>query len=207
MMIFRRLRRDFALLTAVLILQFAYGSGVAQAQEAIYLPLVVTVTGAPPTVQPIAIDNATMNFYAVAGASEDAIRASINAARPGDYDARTNWNFQWAVPDDGNGSCNLEGVTINYTITVIFPQWTPPSEANTELIDKWNGYINALALHESGHVERVVPNVPELIDNIKASSCDSYNQVAQDWLNAVDQLNIDYDAETDHGATQGALFP
>ena len=208
MMSFRRFRRDLVLLTAAIILQFSYGSGVAQAQAAIYLPLVTTVAVTPPTIQPIAIDDATMDFYTVEGASEEDIRASINGARPpGGYDALTKWDFQWSVPGDGNGSCNLDDVTIDYTIIVFFPQWTPPGEATAELLDKWNGYINALALHESGHVERVVPYVPELIANIKESSCDSYNAAAQGWLDAIDQLNAEYDADTDHGATQGAVFP
>ncbi len=207
-MLCNRFCRHLVLLAAALILLFAQDSGLSNAQAGsfVYLPL-VTGTAAPPTNGPVAIDNATMEFYTVEGANEDEMRASLNALRPGDYDALTEWNFQWSVPGGGNGSCNLDGVTVDYTIKVIFPQWTPPAEASAEVIQKWNSYINGLALHESGHVERVVPFVPDLINNIKASSCDSYNEVGQAWLDAISQQNDTYDAETNHGATQGAVFP
>jgi predicted secreted Zn-dependent protease len=216
MMLCHRFRRDLVFLAAAIILLFAHGSGVSNAQESlakdsqsvtfVYLPL-VAATVRQPTVHSIAIDHAIMDFYIVEGANEDEMRAYMNAVRPGDYDALTEWQFQWFVPDDGNGSCNLDGVTVEYTITVIFPQWTPSAEATAALIQKWNGYIDALALHESGHVERVVPHVPDLVNDIKASTCESFNEAGQAWLNDIDQLNSDYDAETNHGATQGAVFP
>jgi predicted secreted Zn-dependent protease len=209
----RRFRREVVALAAALFLLVAHDSGVSQARanaplfdSFVHLPLVIT-TAQQPTSQPIAIDNATMLFYTVEGSTEDEIRAYMNSVRPGEYDALTEWQFQWFVPSDGNGSCNLDGVTIDYKISVKFPQWTPPADAPAELVNKWNGYINALAQHEAGHVQRVVPYVPDLINDIKASSCDSYNETAQAWLNAIDQSNATYDAETGHGATQGATFP
>ena len=207
---FHRILVLFAALTLFFVHDsFLHDSSLANAQgtpSLLYMPL-VTGAAAPPTNGPIAIENATMQFYTVQGISEDEIRGDINAKRPGNYDALTEWNFQWQVPGDGNGSCNLDGVTIDYTIKVIFPQWTPPAEASSEVIQKWNNYINALALHESGHVERVVPFVPDLINTIKASSCDSYNAAAQGWLDTISQQNDQYDTDTDHGATQGAVFP
>jgi len=217
MILHRRLLRDLVLLTTILFLLFAYDSGVSNAQEPllkdspsqetfIYLPLLST-TAEQSAVHTIAIDNATMIFYTVEGADENEIRANMNNTRPGDEDAYTKWDFQWNVPDDRNGSCNLDGVTVDYTVTVTFPQWTPPADAPTQLIEKWNNYIDALAVHESGHVERVVPNIPDLYNAIKASTCDSYNEAAQAWLDTINQSNVDYDAETNHGATQGAIFP
>lgn len=205
---FHRFRRHLVLLTAALILLFAYDSGVSKAQPDafVYLPL-LTATDTRPKVHAINIDNATMQFYTVEGANEDEIRAGIDDLRPGDYDAQTDWQFEWFVPDDGYGSCNLDGVTVDYAITVIFPQWTPPAQATAALIEQWNDYIDALAVHESGHVERVVPNIPELYEAIKESSCDSFDAAAQEWLDAIDQINSEYDADTDHGATQGAVFP
>jgi predicted secreted Zn-dependent protease len=208
------------LLAATLLLLFALDSGVSKAQASlakdipaqdslIYLPLLnaTDTQSSQPTVHTIAIDNATMDFYTVEGANEDEIRANMNSVRPGEEDAYTSWNFSWNAPDDGNGSCDLNNVQVNYTISVRFPQWTPPVDASAELIQKWNNYIDALAVHESGHVQRVFPFIPDLINNIKASSCDTYNQVAQEWLNGINQSNADYDTETNHGATQGAIFP
>ena len=212
----RRFHRELVLLVIALTLLFAHDNSVSKAQAAVansvqfetfvHLPLVITAAQQP-AAQPIAIDNATMIFYTVEGTHEDEIRDYMNGVRPGDHDALTEWNFQWFVPSGGNGSCNLDGATVDYTITVTFPQWTPPAGASAALIDRWNSYINALALHEAGHVDRVVPYVPDLIDDIKSSTCGAYNEAAQARLNAIDQLNAEYDAETGHGATQGAVFP
>jgi predicted secreted Zn-dependent protease len=83
-----------------------------------------------------------------------------------------------------------------------------PSENDTqELIDAWNRYIDALAVHESGHVDIVMNNLADLKAQIAASTCETYGDVAQAWLDNVNQASADYDTTTNHGETQGAVFP
>ena len=168
--------------------------------------------GAAPTVVIGVVANATMQYYDLTGTSVAQLRASMDAQGPVDSsgrrnDAFTTWNIDWTWPLTGEGVCILSGATITDTITVTFPRWLPPAGAPASLITRWNTYESALVTHESGHVSFVVTTSADVLAAIKGATCDTAEAAAQAVVTRIRQHDVDYDAETDHGATQGARFP
>ena len=81
--------------------------------------------------------------------------------------------------------------------------------------EQWARYIAALELHEQGHRRHGVDAANEVDRAIAAmppaGSCDALgknaNALGMSILRKYNQLDLDYDRDTGHGATQGARFP
>lgn len=166
-----------------------------------------------PTVVPfIEIPYAKIDYYDVSGSTGQEIRDQLNALSSEDQngvrgDAVTSWQIHWTWDGYGSETCDLGSVTATYDIRVRFPRWKPPQDASHELIAKWNAYILALAEHEKVHVDNVVANLPYVIKAIRGATCVTAEARAQDVLAGIRQYDVSYDERTDHGATQGAIFP
>ena len=65
----------------------------------------------------------------------------------------------------------------------------------------------ALMEHEKGHVDHVVDYLPYLIKVIRGATCNTAEDRAQEVLSQLRSDDLKYDEETNHGATQGAIFP
>jgi len=85
--------------------------------------------------------------------------------------------------------------------------WTTPEGAPSDLVAKWNRYIQALADHETGHVRNVVENYHFVLEAIKGTTCTTAEAAATAVLTRLRQYDSNYDAATEHGRTQGARFP
>jgi predicted secreted Zn-dependent protease len=160
-----------------------------------------------PTLFPATFPHATVQPYEVSGSTESEMRAQLNAYGPSGHDAYTRWYVRWDWPGYGAANCRLQDAEVSYEIIVTFPHWTPTEHAAPELATKWNGYLYALALHENGHVNNVVSQVPVVTAAIKNSTCLSAEAAAQAVLQQMRQFDSQYDHDTDHGRTQGARFP
>ncbi|MDA8187268.1 MAG: DUF922 domain-containing protein [Dehalococcoidales bacterium] len=160
----------------------------------------------------ISIPNATVVYYDIAGSTERELRAQLDALGPVDQsgwlgDAYTGWNISWRWPAYANGSCQLANVKVTYEIKVTFPRWIPPRNASPEMVARWETYTRALAEHEKGHVDFVVQTIPSVAEAIKKATCNTANAAAEKVLDRIRQHDVEYDAATKHGATQGARFP
>ena len=158
------------------------------------------------------IPNATVNYYDISGATADEMRTQLNALRPtandgSKGDAVTTWYVQWYWPGYGTSSCDLAAATVSYDIKVAFPHWVQPANPDPGLVARWTTYTNTLATHEEGHVDYVVDNYQSVAAAIKGATCATADAAAQTALRPIRQHDLDYDADTDHGATQGATFP
>jgi predicted secreted Zn-dependent protease len=177
------------------------------------LPVVPTPTRI--VVEPVRIDiaNATMIYYELNGSTPDELRAQLNQLGPVDpldglhYDARTDWHISWTWPGYGESECDLSRATISYNTKVTVPYWQPAKNTDPALIEKWNRYLNNLALHEQGHVNYVATNYLQVKDAIQNATCLTAEQAAQDLLTVFRQADAEYDEQTKHGETQGAVFP
>jgi predicted secreted Zn-dependent protease len=167
---------------------------------------------APTAAGTVDIPDATVSYYDVSGATADELRAHLNALRPAAYDgskgdAVTTWYIQWDWPGYGTGSCDLAAATVTYDIKVVFPYWIEPVNPDPALVSRWTTYTRNLATHEEGHVDYVVDHYQSVDAAIKGATCTTADGAAKAALGAIRQHDLDYDADTDHGATQGATFP
>jgi hypothetical protein len=81
--------------------------------------------------------------------------------------------------------------------------------------DRWNRFLDNTILHESGHVQialdgarnyqRELGNLPPARDCITLQS--QLKALFDQHFAAIDHSSVQYDAETRHGRTQGAVFP
>jgi predicted secreted Zn-dependent protease len=156
--------------------------------------------------------NATVLYYDITGSTAEELRTQLDILRPSDpnghrYDAVYRWSIKWKWPGYGQSPCQLHKATASYEIVVVFPRWIPPKNTSPELIAKWEDYIYALAEHEKGHVDHIVNNYQVVIDAIKSADCYTADSEARSALECLKKYDDEYDAITDHGATQGARFP
>lgn len=162
----------------------------------------------------ISIEHAQIIYYDIAGSTADELRASMNQLRPNDpydgdkpVDSYTDWYISWNWPGYGTENCDLSAANVTYTINITMPRWIPPADASPELIAKWEKYIQNLTFHEKGHVDNVVNNYSSVNTAIQNASCLTAEAEAQKALVALREFDASYDNETDHGKTQGAVFP
>ena len=164
------------------------------------------------SIQEVNIPNAEVVYYDITGSTESELRGQLDALSPIGYDnykgdATTNWYINWNWPGYGTSDCNLTQAEVTYSVKVTMPRWKSPADADPQLVNKWNNYVQALALHETGHVNFVVQNYQSVKTAIQNATCDTAEAAAQAALEPIRQMDIDYDVETGHGATQGARFP
>jgi predicted secreted Zn-dependent protease len=163
-------------------------------------------------IEELEIPNTAIVYYDIKGSTENELRDQLNKLGPTGYDgykgdATTEWYIRWNWPGYGSDSCDLGAAIISHDIKVILPRWTPPVNTSRDLRAKWATYVTQLALHEKGHVEHVLENFPAVVEAIKGGTCESADIIGLDMLDQLRQHDIDYDAVTHHGATQGARFP
>jgi predicted secreted Zn-dependent protease len=163
----------------------------------------------------------SVRWYDVAGASESAVRVSLSERGPLDHtgarhDAFTEWYLSWhltfLVSEPG---CATGPVSTSMHVRVTLPRWQPPSMAAPELVARWRTYLDALAWHELGHRERgleaaaaIEAELPLLEPRASCEETEQLaNQAAHQIIERFRQADRDYDEVTQHGATQGAVFP
>ncbi len=160
----------------------------------------------------ISIPHATIQYYDIFGSTESELRAQLDAKGPVDPsgykgDALTRWSYNWSWLGFGTDACDLSTAAVSYQITVTLPRWNPPANAPPALVAKWINYVHALVTHETGHVEFAAAQQPVILAAIQNAKCATANAAAQAVLQRIRQHDIEYDAATNHGATQGAQFP
>ncbi|HOG46287.1 MAG TPA: DUF922 domain-containing protein, partial [Anaerolineae bacterium] len=160
----------------------------------------------------VALPRATVIYYEVSGRTAEELRAQLDALGPVDrsgqrWDAICNWDYWWSWPGLSGGGCDLGRATVTYRVEVTFPHWAPPAEAPADLVNRWAGYVQALAVHEQGHVDRAIAAVGDIQEALAVASCETANDAAQTAVARVQAENDAYDEITGHGAQQGAQFP
>jgi len=164
---------------------------------------------------PIKIElvNVTMVYYEITGSTANELRKEMNKLGPVNpedglrYDARTDWHISWTWPGYGKSKCDLSHADVNYDIKVTAPFWNPKVGIDSALVDRWNNYMTALALHEQGHVDITVDHYLKVKDAIQGATCGTAEQAAQEIIEEIRSLQAEYDGQTKHGNLQGAVFP
>ncbi len=180
----------------------AHGGGTAQAVPA--RPVSTTVQQAP---------------YAVAGASAEAILASMVQAAPRTEGetffglTTTALSFRYRREQQAT-RCTLADVRVDLSVSVQLPHWARPADAPYDLARDWARFDAALRRHEDRHrvlAEDGAEALRVALDRLAAPTCAAADLNAR---HIADRVNIEseaahrrYDDETGHGATQGASWP
>ena len=153
------------------------------------------------------VSSAEMLYYRVYGSTEEELRREIQIKGPQEYAAYTAWEVSWTWAGYGSLLCDVSNPIVDAEVTVTFPNWDPPVNAPPELIEKWSAFIAALAVHEQGHVDHVYESLPRIETAIQNADCLTAEEAAQEVIQEMNQFDLDYDRETGHGRSQGAVFP
>lgn len=119
------------------------------------------------------------------------------------------WRIKWREAD---GYCRLTDVTFDIDTTVTLPEWVDVDRASVQARQEWQRFMTALEGHEEGHVEINIKGVTDMKTAMlameKASTCDDLlagaREISSDYGEQIKQAHLDYDRDTQHGATQGA---
>src|SRR5262249_29721162 len=105
------------------------------------------------------------------------------------------------------------GVSVYIRSEITLPRWTPPPDAPPALVEQWKQFLAALETHEIGHKDISARAARDVLTAIRRldTMCPSFGAEAKRATDGiVARLRVEqatYDAETRHGATQGATFP
>jgi predicted secreted Zn-dependent protease len=158
----------------------------------------------------------SFNYYDVDGATVEAIRADINSKRFQAYDGVTRWYVRWNYTHRRiANACVIASVTCSADINTRMPRLAANSIAPQELKRGFSEYLENLTVHEWGHRRNGIDTAERIEKAIKtlppAATCEELDTVADRRAHAEvaegNRLDIEYDATTDHGRTQGARFP
>lgn len=161
--------------------------------------------------------------YHIYGDTADALRLQIEHCAPGsgssslaEFTADTSYNMTWqyyTVIGAGN-ACSLTDVKVGVHTATIMPLWQPTSSAAEGLPTRWQSFSTDLLTHEQGHValdKQYAAKVLADLNALPAMNCDDLTSTVKSTINsdvsALNNANNNYDAATDHGATQGAVIP
>jgi predicted secreted Zn-dependent protease len=139
------------------------------------------------------IQNAKQVTYAISGDTEETLRDEMKRRGPRGYHGYTEWFFTWNCRD------------ISVTCTVTMPRWENDA-ADPGLKSKYCGYWNRLARHEQGHVDIVTRNLDAARSAVQKMDCVKAGRLFTQMIKKVSAESEKYDADTDHGAGQGAVF-
>ena len=126
--------------------------------------------------------------YPVDGRSAQAVLQQLADRGPNGFWAYTSWYVRWS------GNCVVT-LQIDYTM----PRHTRPESLHPSLRQRWVQMVKALHLHERKHGAHGIAAARELVQK----NCRNGNAIVQKWA---DQDRI-LDKRTDHGASDGVVFP
>jgi predicted secreted Zn-dependent protease len=160
------------------------------------------------------IPNLTLTYYDVAGRTVEGIGRDIRLqgltdARDGkSVDARANWWMDWRWDNRGEGeACRPVNVAVGFRADITLPRLTDASHLPSYDRAKWDTYIKALRQHEANHVRYALDRTGEVAEAIRASRCDLADGTAKAVTSRIREHDAEYDRVTQHGVTEGAVFP
>lgn len=159
------------------------------------------------------IPNLTISYYDIHGSTVRELRAQMNALgpeNPNDH-SRGHGYTRWHV--DGHWSTNTIGkkcwvtsVDLKFSAEMILPRVDDLGALSSDTLTKWDTFLHNLIIHERGHAEFPLQHFPDVIAAVKAASCEGADAAFLQAVNALKAHDVEYDAETKHGKTQGVIF-
>lgn len=180
------------------------------------LLLISSLLSATPTV------DEQRTYYPIHGSNSQELRAQMNTLGPliggNHFDAQVNWFIHWNCHwyhDLGKQNCAITSVDVSVLINHSMPQWENAAASDKATQTQWNNYLSHLELHESGHATNGKQAADEiekaLMNTGPKPTCDELKNeldtTAQNLIKKHEAWDVAYDTKTEHGRSQGAVFP
>ncbi len=158
-------------------------------------------------------------FYDISGNSLNQLREQINqkGTKWNDgkvYSALTNWDihYKYSVTSN-NGRYSVRSADTTVEICYYLPRLDANS-CTPELASRWKDYFAHLQRHEYGHKDLAVQTASQLNEMFATlPSFGSEEELAaeitkrtEEKFRHLKEIQIDYDRDTRHGETQGAML-
>lgn len=108
----------------------------------------------------------------------------------------------------------MKKVHMKVDITIILPKWTDYNKVSREWKQAWDRFYEALVAHENKHKEftiRAAEEIEAAIARLEVNGgCEQLKTRAEsiylDGLKRLRKIQIQFDKDTDHGATEGVVL-
>lgn len=194
----------------------ATAQGCQKAAMPIVSPLAIS-TASPGLAQEIALPF----YYQVHGNTPNQVEAQVMQCSPvieggQDFTASTIYSINWLytyTSDPTTELCSLSNIAVGVRVEYVFPEWSSTGASGT-FTKEWSTFIANLTTHEHGHAQLDISYAGQILSALQALPPSTCNMVqttatttAQNIIRNLDSANAAYDTATNHGLTQGALFP
>ncbi|WP_421789823.1 DUF922 domain-containing protein [Hyphobacterium sp.] len=154
-----------------------------------------------------------VNHYEVTGLSPEhlilSFRSRPNPAVMATTRAGVSTRYDFAF---GNGECRLMQVELMLDIDITYPRWREEGRGSEVMRSEWTRFIQAVEIHEQGHVDRFRDAADRLSERLSAippaASCQTIRRrVAEEeerFDHEVSVVQAAYERQTGFGRTQGA---
>jgi len=155
-------------------------------------------------------------YYTAQADANSSLREALNKVTPilvdnNSFHGYTKWNVKWHYRwfEQADGRCKMTTVTTDLTGNITLPELVG---ATAEQAAAFNRYVSALRVHELGHYDIGRKTATAIDNGILALPAMSSCKALEATANALGYQTLDdykarekqYDAETNHGKTQGA---
>jgi predicted secreted Zn-dependent protease len=133
------------------------------------------------------------------------------------FQGLTVWAARWTfgTASRADGRCGLDHVKVELEVLMTLPEWHPKRHADPRLEQAWPGYLASLTGHEMGHRANGVKAAFAVRDALAAMApmedCQALATAADSSANAAfgsyKHADVEYDRQTNHGATQIMRLP
>lgn len=155
-------------------------------------------------------------YYEVTGTTIQELRNSIrrNSTAHG-YDAYTQWYVDWRFNWEPAGHrCRITSADVTVRVKIDFPKLVSEDDTPSEIVESWEGYADALMAHERNHGRNGIQpatKIERMLESLSIKGrCDGIESVGNARATAIigeaNQIDLDYDAETSHGANEGVVL-
>ncbi len=160
-----------------------------------------------------------VQYYDIEGRSEsDLLRAMLRGAPLSEgtrYFGLTSTEVRYTFRTlTTSTSCNLTDVEVELRVLTTLPRWQPPSGTTYDVERKWRSFDRALQIHENGHKQFALEEadmIHRALRSLRTPSCSTIDDEARAITTRIRDTylrrHLAYDARTDHGTTQGAVWP
>ena len=159
-------------------------------------------------------------FYTIKGSTLIEIQKAIENHGPtletdqeGVANCKTGYEWSLGVKSSKT-ECQVTGVPFKVHTVCSYPKWEQPAGVDQSVVNSWNYFMDKVRLHENGHADIGKKLGQQLYEQIKklpsAPTCDeikkSGEKLMADTIAQDNQENKQYDIDTVHGETQGAVL-